>query len=341
MSRKGRSYKTAVDLPKNHWREQQEASFNELASMVRKEISWKTAGQKQYMENLDKKLHVICVGPAGTGKSLLAVNKAVQMLKTRQIKKIILSRPLVQCGKGYGFLPGDLEEKIARYFRPLLDCMAEVLSPNEIARYRADETIELLPLEDMRGTTIKDTFVICDEAQNAEYFQLHMLLTRYGPGSKFVICGDVNRTQVDIQSRGPNPLAEVVRRAEGRNIRNDVGIVKLTRKDIVRHDLVQWWDEVLTEDRPAPVEAAEAWYSLKCPNCSSKAWYNNGDEDDLGHTDEDGILCWNCEAKVSLWDSGGNFSPHLSNLNKNFYCQSYKERNGNKIITASGRGQIT
>lgn len=330
MSRKGRSYLAPTDAT-NHWRVAQEASFNELSSMARKEITWKTPGQKVYMEELDRKLHTICVGPAGTGKSFLAINKAVKMLKAKQIKKIVLSRPLVQCGKGYGFLPGDIEEKIARYFRPLLDCMADVLSPNEIARYRADETIELLPLEDMRGTTIKDTFVICDEAQNAEYYQLHMLLTRYGPGSRFVICGDTNRTQIDVQSRGPNPLAEVVRRAEGRQLRPDIGIVKLTRADIVRHDLVQWWDETLTEDHKDTNRAEQgssSWYSLACPKCDSVLWYDNGDESDSGHSDEEGVRCWGCQAGISLWDKKDQFNPHLSKLNANFYSESFKEKGG-------------
>lgn len=337
MSRKGRSIKTAMDFPKvPHWREQQEASCNALASLARKEIVAKTPGQRLYMEQLDKKLNVICVGPAGTGKSLLAVNQAVKMLRAGQVKKILLSRPLVQCGRGYGFLKGDLEEKIAPFFRPLLDLLHEVMSPVEVEKHRHQKTIELLPLEDMRGTTLKDTFIICDEAQNAEYYQLHMLVTRFGHGSRMVVCGDINRTQIDIFCRGSNPLAEVLRRAE-KHPCNAVGIVKLTRDDIVRHGLVQYWDEILGEDSPA--QGGHAWYSLRCPECQAKVWYDNGDESSHGHTDEEGVRCWSCEAKISLWDEGDNFSPHLSHLNDNFYCQSYKDRNGNTIQPPAGQGK--
>lgn len=342
MSRKGRSSTDATQ----HWRIAQEASFTELASTYNaKEIKPKTDGQAVYMDAMRKRLHTICVGPSGTGKSYLASYVAYQMLQAKKVDKILLTRPLVQCGKGYGFLPGDKEEKLASYFRPLLDCFRELMSPTQLARLQADKSIEWEALEDLRGTTLRNTFVICDEAQNTEYNQLHMLLTRYGPGSRYVICGDTNKTQIDSRNSGPNPLAEVVRRAKNKGVNPDVGIVQLSRADIVRHGLVQWWDEVLTDDISADfglekVASKEDWRRLTCPKCKSTIWYDNGDELSPDFSDEEGVVCWDCKTAVGLWNDQDKYEPHIAgSMNRNFYCKSYKERYGNRVNAGFSRGK--
>lgn len=307
--------------PEPHWRVQQEAAFADAVAQIhRKQLEAKTPGQAVYLDNLSKKKVTVCLGPAGTGKSFCAAGRACHLLATKQVEKIVLTRPLVQCGQGYGFLPGEKSEKIAPFFRPLIDCMREFMTASEYNRRLADGTIELLPLEDMRGTTLKGTFLICDEAQNAHYHQLHMLLTRFGPGSKFVVCGDVSRTQVDILHRGVTPLSEVVRRIEGRGGNPSIGVVRLTRKDIVREGLVQWLDEALGEEK------VEAWYKFKCPGCAEQAWYSNGDESDLTTTDVDAVKCWNCGAAVSLFDKQDEFSPFISPSLDALLEKSYKER---------------
>ena len=223
-------------------------------------------------------------------------------MQTNQVDRIVLSRPLVYCGKGYGFLPGELREKIEPLMRPMLDYLNEFLPQGQLERHLRDGTVKLCPLDDMRGSTWKRTFLVCDEAQNAEYGQLHMLFTRFGVGSKFVVCGDISRTQIDLQTRGPNPLSEVARRFRAKGGHNDIGLVKLTRKDIVRDGIVQWLDEALGD------EVVEAWYSLKCPSCRAKLWYSNGDESDATLDDVESVQCYACNKAVDLF-AGPDESP--------------------------------
>lgn len=308
MSHKGRPPR-----PESSWREEREAALTEMvANSHRKQLSPKTPGQALYFEAINSKKIVICTGPAGSGKTHMACGKAVQLLATKQVERIVLTRPLVQCGRGYGFLKGDKSEKIAPFFRPLLDCLREFMSGAELTKRQADNSIELMPLEDMRGTTLKNAFVICDEAQNAEYFQLHMLLTRYGPGSKFVVTGDISRTQVDAFFRGPNPLAEVLRRLERKGSNPSIGVVKLTRADIVRHDLVQWMDEALGDEDGTLPESPSSSHKVKCPHCSETCFYDAGDETDPAFEDPAGVLCWKCGAGIGLWDKEDKYSPHLT-----------------------------
>lgn len=298
------------------WRLAQEAAVAErAASSQRSQLTWKTPGQKKYLESLDRNTVTVCTGPAGTGKSYLPVGRGVQLLLSRRCDRLVLSRPLVACGAGYGYLPGDKSDKVAPFLRPLLDVLHEFLPPDEVTRRFRDGSIEFLPLDDMRGTTLKRSFVLLDEAQNALYNQLHMFGTRLGDGSKLVICGDTSRTQIDLATRGPNPLAEVVRRIEAKGGHTDVGVVKLTRADIVRHGLVQWWDETLGDD------VVEEWDWIKCPSCKVAIWYILEDG-----ADPNFVRCWSCSKSISLWGPDDEFSPLICGSPKGSVADTFPER---------------
>lgn len=317
MSRKGRPPR----LESSPWRNEPEAALAEVQAELRgKQLRPLTDGQGLYFEALKSRSIILCSGPAGSGKTWVACGKAAQMLVRKEIKKIVLTRPLVQCGRGYGYRKGDFEEKVGPYFRPLLDTLNEFLPPAEVERRRHDGTVELLPLEDMRGTTLKNSFVICDEAQNAEYFQLHMLLTRFGPDSKFVVIGDVSRTQIDTQARSANPFKEIIGKIKRRGGHPKVGYVELTRKDIVRHSLVQWVDETLADDWEAGAPARE----VKCPHCGSGNWYDAGDEADADYADPLGVVCWECGAGIGLWGPDDEYLPHVTKRQVDYFLRGRK-----------------
>ncbi|SDJ06786.1 phosphate starvation-inducible protein PhoH [Frankineae bacterium MT45] len=197
-----------------------------------KNIRPKTVNQKNYVDAIDKNTVVFGIGPAGTGKTYLAVAKAVQALQAKQVSRIILTRPAVEAGERLGFLPGTLFDKIDPYLRPLLDALHDMLDPESIPRLTAAGTIEVAPLAYMRGRTLNDAFIILDEAQNTTPEQMKMFLTRLGFGSKMVVTGDV--TQVDLPG-GASGL-KVVR--EILTDINDVHFAKLSSSDVVRHRLV-------------------------------------------------------------------------------------------------------
>ena len=199
-----------------------------------KEIRPKTAGQRAFVDSIAANTLTFGIGPAGTGKTFLAVAMAVRALKQRDIMRLILSRPAVEAGEKLGFLPGDLREKVDPYLRPLFDALEELLEPAVVAKYLERGVIEVAPLAYMRGRTLSDAFVILDEAQNATADQLKMFLTRLGAGSKMVVNGDV--TQIDLPSGGRSGLRDAARRLGGIV---DVGVVELTETDVVRHPLVQ------------------------------------------------------------------------------------------------------
>lgn len=199
-----------------------------------KAIRPKTAGQKQYIEAIRNNDIVFGIGPAGTGKTYLAVALAVAALKSSQISRIILVRPAVEAGESLGFLPGDLQDKVGPYLRPLYDAFYDLLSPERFLRYVEKNIIEIAPLAYMRGRTLNDSFIILDEAQNTTPEQMKMFLTRLGFGSKAVVTGDV--TQVDLpsgKSSGLKVIRNVLQGIEG------IGFVTLSRQDVVRHELVQ------------------------------------------------------------------------------------------------------
>ena len=194
----------------------------------------RTAGQTDYVNLLRRKEIVFCCGPAGTGKTYLAVARAVEAFRTEGIKKLVLVRPAVEAGESLGFLPGDLREKVNPYLRPLFDALADMIQPEMLARYRGDDRIEVIPLAYMRGRTLNNAYIILDEAQNTTVSQMKMFLTRMGEGSRIAVCGDT--TQVDLPSHKKSGLADALVRL--RSI-GEVGQIALTGDDIVRHDLVQ------------------------------------------------------------------------------------------------------
>ena len=167
---------------------------------TRKVISPKTEGQRRYLEAITENDVVISIGPAGTGKTYLAVAKAVDALYKKQVKRIILARPAVEAGENLGFLPGDLQEKVDPYLRPLYDALEDMMPAERVRRALESRTIEIAPLAYMRGRTLSDAFVILDEAQNATALQMKMFLTRLGLNSRVVITGD--KTQIDLPAKG-------------------------------------------------------------------------------------------------------------------------------------------
>ncbi len=198
-----------------------------------KEIRAKTPGQRAFVQSIEANTLTFGIGPAGTGKTFLAVVMAVRALKNRDVTRVILSRPAVEAGEKLGFLPGDLREKVDPYLRPLYDALEDLLDAGAVARYLERGTIEVAPLAYMRGRTLNDAFVILDEAQNATSDQLKMFLTRLGAGSKMVVNGDV--TQIDLPSGSRSGLRDAARRI---GLLDDVGAVELTDTDVVRHPLV-------------------------------------------------------------------------------------------------------
>src|SRR5512145_706184 len=193
----------------------------------------KTLNQKRYVDAIDKHTVVFGIGPAGTGKTYLAMAKAVQALQAKQVNRIILTRPAVEAGERLGFLPGTLFEKIDPYLRPLYDALHDMVDPESIPRLMANGTIEVAPLAYMRGRTLNDAFIILDEAQNTTPEQMKMFLTRLGFGSKVVVTGDV--TQIDLPGGTRSGLREVREILDGLE---DVHFSSLTSADVVRHRLV-------------------------------------------------------------------------------------------------------
>src|SRR6202043_878939 len=194
----------------------------------------RSAGQKSYLEAIEKHDIVFGIGPAGTGKTYLAVAMAVAALKKEQVARIILTRPAVEAGEALGFLPGDLQEKITPYLRPLYDALRDMLETEELERALARQTIEVAPLAYMRGRTLSNAFVILDEAQNTTTEQMFMLLTRIGPNSKCVVTGDV--TQIDLP---PNKRSGVLEALEALKNVPGIATVYFTERDVVRHELVR------------------------------------------------------------------------------------------------------
>ncbi len=201
---------------------------------VGKQIRPKTAGQARFLQSLRSKDIVFCVGPAGTGKTYLAVAKAVESLKTDKVKKIVLVRPAVEAGESLGFLPGDLQAKINPYLRPLFDALADMMERDVLKRYMEEDRIEVIPLAYMRGRTLNYASIILDEAQNTTVAQMKMFLTRMGDSSTITVCGDA--TQIDLPENKRSGLIDALKRLKHID---DIGMIQLDRSDIVRHALVQ------------------------------------------------------------------------------------------------------
>lgn len=199
-----------------------------------KPIKAKTIGQKKYCEAINKNTITFGVGPAGTGKTYLAVALAVTAFRAKQVDKIILTRPAVEAGEKLGFLPGDLQSKVDPYLRPLYDALFDMLGAENFQKYQERGSIEVAPLAYMRGRTLDDSFIILDEAQNTTPEQMKMFLTRLGFNSKMVVTGDI--TQIDLPAGKKSGLTKVMRILK--NV-DDIEICKFTQKDVVRHRLVQ------------------------------------------------------------------------------------------------------
>ncbi len=200
----------------------------------KKVIEPSTKGQLKYVETMLANDLTFCIGPAGTGKTYLAVAIAVSMLKKKQIRRIVLARPAVEAGEKLGFLPGDLQAKVNPYLRPLFDAIEDMMDFTQMKKFMELDIIEIIPLAFMRGRTLNEAVIICDEAQNTSALQMLMVLTRLGHGSKMIITGDI--TQIDLehgQKSGMVEAIEILRRIKG------IGYVGLTQRDIVRHRLVQ------------------------------------------------------------------------------------------------------
>ena len=217
-----------------------EAQENQMAKDVvcitakGKPIKAKTVGQQEYMKAIAKNTITLGVGPAGTGKTYLAVAAAVAAFRERTVNRIILTRPAVEAGERLGFLPGDLQNKVDPYLRPLYDALYEMLGAETFQKYQERGSIEVAPLAYMRGRTLDDCFIILDEAQNTTREQMKMFLTRLGFGSKIVITGDV--TQIDLPGDKISGLKDAIRVLEDVK---DIAICRLTAADVVRHALVQ------------------------------------------------------------------------------------------------------
>jgi phosphate starvation-inducible PhoH-like protein len=200
----------------------------------KKIIEPSTKGQLKYVETMLRNDVTFCIGPAGTGKTYLAVAVAVSMLKKKQIRRIVLARPAVEAGEKLGFLPGDIQAKVNPYLRPLFDALEDMMDFAQMKKFMELDIIEIIPLAFMRGRTLNDAAIICDEAQNTSSLQMLMVLTRLGLGSKMIITGDI--TQVDLEKGKTSGMVEAV--AKLRRIKG-IGYVELAQMDIVRHKLVQ------------------------------------------------------------------------------------------------------
>ena len=225
-----------------------------------KPIKAKTVGQQKYMKAIQKNTITIGVGPAGTGKTYLAVAAAVAAFRERTVNRIILTRPAVEAGERLGFLPGDLQNKVDPYLRPLYDALYDMLGAETFQKYQERGSIEVAPLAYMRGRTLDDSFIILDEAQNTTKEQMKMFLTRLGFGSKIVITGDI--TQIDLPDDKTSGLKDAVRVLDGVK---DIAICRLTAADVVRHALVQ---EII-----GAYEKASQKPDFKKPNANFKGHY--------------------------------------------------------------------
>lgn len=218
----------------------------------KKVIEPSTKGQLKYVETMLTNDLTFCIGPAGTGKTYLAVAIAVSMLKKKQIRRIVLARPAVEAGEKLGFLPGDVQAKVNPYLRPLFDALEDMMDFTQMKKFIELDIIEIIPLAFMRGRTLNEAIIICDEAQNTSPLQMLMVLTRLGNGSKMIITGDITQIDLDTgQKSGMVKAIETLRRIKG------IACVELTQRDIVRHRLVQNIVRAYRKERKAKSEKEE------------------------------------------------------------------------------------
>ncbi len=231
----GRDFRLAVDLVVKGTEVgvAELASLRLLGSRGRRAVAPRTPNQLSYLREMRERALVFGLGPAGTGKTYLAMAMGLALLKEGSVNRVVLTRPAVEAGEALGFLPGDLRDKVAPYLRPLYDALHDMLEPDEGHCYLEDGTIEIAPLAYMRGRTLARSFVILDEAQNTTREQMFMLLTRLGEGSRCVVTGDPS--QVDLKRGVPSGLEEATRALQGVE---DIGFVRFSGEDVVRHAIV-------------------------------------------------------------------------------------------------------
>jgi len=218
--------------PVNDHRDARGGRGDERDQSYVKTIKAKSEGQQRLVEAIDRKSLVLALGPAGTGKTYLAIAKAVEALEAGKVGRIVLSRPAVEAGESIGFLPGDVEDKLAPYLRPLYDALSDRLSMKRVRSLIAEGAIEIAPVGYMRGRTLNNAFVVIDEAQNCTYVQLKMLLTRLGWNSTMVVTGDPNQSDLLPELSGLGAVAERLEMVD------EIAVVRLCEIDIVRHPLV-------------------------------------------------------------------------------------------------------
>ena len=243
---------TAISMVKNDEIDKFVALYEEeiIKDNTGKPIRVKTLGQKLYVDSVKQHDVTFGIGPAGTGKTFLAVTLAVTALKRGQVKRIILTRPAVEAGESLGFLPGDLKEKVDPYLRPVYDALYQILGKDQTTRLMEREIIEIAPLAYMRGRTLDDAFVILDEAQNTTIMQMKMFLTRLGFNSKMIVNGDIS--QIDLPRNVKSGLIDA--QAKLKNI-HQIDFVHFSAKDVVRHPVVA---QIIRAYEPAPVKKAES-----------------------------------------------------------------------------------
>lgn len=205
----------------------------------------RTDGQARYVHAMRENDLILCIGPAGTGKTYLAVGMAVNLLRQGEVKRVVLVRPAVEAGERLGFLPGDIAAKVNPYIRPLFDALHDMMEPDQVRRYMDNDIIEICPLAYMRGRTLNNALIILDEGQNTTVPQMKMFLTRMGHGSKIIVTGDV--TQVDLPKHTRSGLLDAVHRFEDLD---RIAVVYLSEQDIVRHPLVQQIVRAYDEEKP-------------------------------------------------------------------------------------------
>lgn len=285
------------------WQELREASV-----MQRARLSGKTPNHRKYLDAIDKSVVTICVGPAGTGKTWMACGKAAQHLRDGKIDRIILSRPLVECGEKMGFFPGDPNEKAAPFVEQMMDAFADHLDKRELEVFQAQKKLIVIPLALMRGRSLPNSVLILDEAQNATKKQLRMFLTRFGKNSKVIINGDHTQSDLpEIECAEGVPLFNIIERFEGRQsfTSKPISIVRMTKADIVRHPLIQWIDETITGDYQDIEQESQQWETCRCPNCNEQLWFVGFSPDE----DDTVVSCWGCQSTIEVLDEHGEFDP--------------------------------